>query len=99
MQEPNLQHEISRLLLMYEHINFSPATPKKQKQNYFAEHAWKMFNNMACSMAVHVSLPDSYLYQAIHYASAGFNILKVKGLVNKNGKSAITAELFHGNKP
>ena len=82
-----------------ERINLSLAAPKKQAQNHFAERTWQTVNNMARSMIVHARLPDSFLYHAIRYASAVFNILPVKGLVNKDGKSATPAELFHGVKP
>jgi hypothetical protein len=54
---------------------------------------------MARSMIVHARLPDSFLYHAICYASAVFNILPVKGLINNDGKSGTPAELFHGAKP
>jgi hypothetical protein len=54
---------------------------------------------MARSMIVHARLPDSFLYHAIRYASAVFNILPVKGLINKDGKSATPAEIFYGPKP
>ncbi len=66
-------------------INLSLAAPKKQAQNHFAECTWQTVNNMARSMIVHARLPDSFLYHAICYASAVFNILPVKGLVNEDG--------------
>ncbi len=77
-----------------ERINLSLAAPKKQAQNHFAECTWQTANNMAHSVIVHAHLPGSFLYHAIRYASAAFNILPVKGLVNKDGKSATPAELL-----
>jgi hypothetical protein len=81
------------------HINLSLAASKNQVQNHFAEHTWQTVNTMAHSMVVHAGLPDSFLYHVICYASAVLNILPLKGLVNKDGKSATPAELFHGAKP
>jgi transposase InsO family protein len=75
------------------------AAPKKQSQNHLAERTWQTISSIARSLLVHASLPDTFWYQALQYATCIFNVIPVRGLKNHAEFPATPHELFYGSKP
>jgi hypothetical protein len=75
------------------------AAPKKQYQNHLAKCTRQTISNIGCSLLVHACLPGTFMYHALTYACSIFNVLPVRGLMNKEETPATQHQLFFGRCP
>ena len=80
-------------------LKLSLAALKHQTENHFAECTWQSIGCITQGMLVHAHLPDSFLFHALTYATAVFNILPIYDLINAEGVVATPSLLFLGSKP